>query len=117
LRGLAGHRYGELEEYQAAVIREMTESPASEAATPITGRKEPAPPTSTARRTANQIIDEYRKVHGLSNEKLAKQLRVDVSVVYALKRGRSGDTRCSPDTLARIARILGCQPGDLAPTA
>jgi hypothetical protein len=61
------------------------------------------------------IIDDFRKAKGLTIEKLSKQLRVDPSVIYALKRGvkTSEAGRCSPETLAHIADVLGCKPEDL----
>lgn len=60
--------------------------------------------------SAKAILNEYCKREGLTIDEFAEKVRVDPSVIYALKAGRKN---CGPDTLARIANLVGCKPGQL----
>ncbi len=56
-----------------------------------------------------QLIDRLRKERGWTIEKLAGEAGVDIKQVYTIKRGEN----VTVETLKKIARALGCQPGDL----
>ena len=62
---------------------------------------------------AKRIIDVFLKSEEITNKVLAKRAGVNVTVVYALKRGekRFGGT----DVLDRIASQIGCPSDDLWP--
>jgi hypothetical protein len=60
--------------------------------------------------SARAILNGYCKRERLTIRQFAREVRVDPSVIYALKAGRK---RCGPDTLARIADLVGCEPGQL----
>jgi hypothetical protein len=57
------------------------------------------------------ILDGYCERETLTIKEFAKLVRVDASVIYALKAGRKG--KCGPEALVRIAMRVGCEPGEL----
>ena len=59
------------------------------------------------------ILDGYCEREQLTIEKFAKKVRVDESVIYALKAEKQ--CRCGPEALARIASLVGCEPRQLLP--
>jgi len=63
--------------------------------------------------SARAILDQYCEREKLTVKEFAKKAHVDESVIYALKRGKRN--KCSPDVVARIANLVGCDPGDLLP--
>ena len=56
---------------------------------------------------AREIVNRFVKEHGLEREKIAKQARIDPSALRGLCRG---ERKCSDDALARLAKVLGCNP-------
>jgi Cro/C1-type HTH DNA-binding domain len=79
------------------------------------GKKNPVPETEGAdHRSPYRIIARYCEREKCTVRQLAVRARVDESVIYAIKANRK---RCSADALARIAGIVGCEPGELAPEA
>jgi len=56
---------------------------------------------------AREIVNRFVKEHGLEREKIAKQARIDPSALRGLCRG---ERKCGDDALARLAKVLGCNP-------
>jgi len=69
-------------------------------------------PKDVRPKKAAKLIDEYCKREKLTIQAFAKKVRVDASVIYALKRGV---VKAGRDALARTAELLGCQVEDLLP--
>jgi DNA-binding Xre family transcriptional regulator len=57
------------------------------------------------------MIDRLRKERGWTIEQLALEAEVDPKQIYAIKRGEGVHTK----TLRKVAKVLGCRPGDLLP--
>jgi len=61
-------------------------------------------------RLIGQRIKQQRKIHGLTQEKLAEELSVTVGYVSQIERGR---VKVNLEMLGKIAGTLCCDPGYL----
>jgi len=57
------------------------------------------------------VIDRWRRARNWTIEILAAEAGVDIKQVYKVKRGEGVHT----DTVIKLAKALGCKPGDLLP--
>ena len=71
-----------------------------------------APPTSPARRSPAEVIDDFRRRKGWTIDELVAQADVNTNQIYKIKHEKPVWTT----TIAKVARALGCPPGDLINT-